>query len=436
MSLSGGSWDHYRSTLDVTGPLNKSGSLRGRVVGVYEDQDSFVDKVYARDYIGYGTLEYDFTPDTTLSAGISRQVGHSRPYSGLPVSSDGDLFDVDRSTYLGSDWDSSHSDATRYFAELEHHLDNGGIFTIKANQIETYRMNKTSSESALVLDENTGAIATRNNKWSDESKSKSLDTRLTTPFSLLGAEHSATLGASYYKTEDRTPYAYGAGNYLGQYSLQNLYDPVDLPEPEDFDLFPGWVSSDLRQKSIYGQTDLNITPRFTFVAGGRVDWYEIDSSRYEEGSGGANDHDTGREFVPYAGVIYRLTPSINLYTSYTEIFQPQTEQTVDGDLLKPRTGKQVEAGIKGGSPNGSFNWHLAVFKIKDKDRAYADADNIGYYVAIGESQSKGFEAEISGSPLPRWDLAAGYTYTDVDYKDDLDTATIPVIYDPRHAFNL
>ena len=140
MSLSAGSWDAYRSTIDVTGSLNENGSLRGRIVGVYDEQESFVDEVNAQNAIGYGTLEYDFTPDTTLSVGVARQTEDSRPHSGLPVASNGNLFDVDRSTYLGSSWDRSHANATRYFADLEHYLNNGGFFSLKANQIEPPRL--------------------------------------------------------------------------------------------------------------------------------------------------------------------------------------------------------------------------------------------------------------------------------------------------------
>ncbi|MGP5142630.1 TonB-dependent siderophore receptor, partial [Vreelandella alkaliphila] len=182
MSLSAGSWDTYRSTIDVTGSLNESGSLRGRIVGVYDEQESFVDEVNAQNAIGYGTLEYDFTPDTTLSVGVARQTEDSRPHSGLPVASNGNLFDVDRSTYLGSSWDRSHANATRYFADLKHYLNNGGFFSLKANQIETYRMNVTSSEGALVLDEDSGDMLTRNSSWSNRTKSESLEARLTTPF--------------------------------------------------------------------------------------------------------------------------------------------------------------------------------------------------------------------------------------------------------------
>lgn len=38
--ISAGSWDNYHSSIDVTGPLNSDGSLRGRFVTAYEDNQS------------------------------------------------------------------------------------------------------------------------------------------------------------------------------------------------------------------------------------------------------------------------------------------------------------------------------------------------------------------------------------------------------------
>ncbi|MCF5098864.1 TonB-dependent receptor plug domain-containing protein, partial [Pseudomonas gessardii] len=40
-TLGAGSWDNYRSELDVSGPLTESGTVRGRAVAAYQDKHSF-----------------------------------------------------------------------------------------------------------------------------------------------------------------------------------------------------------------------------------------------------------------------------------------------------------------------------------------------------------------------------------------------------------
>lgn len=54
----------YRLVGDLSGPLNASGSLRGRVIGVLDDDQSFVDDVWYRTGAIYGVLEADVRDGT------------------------------------------------------------------------------------------------------------------------------------------------------------------------------------------------------------------------------------------------------------------------------------------------------------------------------------------------------------------------------------
>ncbi|MBF7982157.1 TonB-dependent receptor, partial [Rahnella sp. LAC-M12] len=73
VSASAGSWDNYRSEVDISGPLNDDASLRGRLVGVLQKKDSFTDYVNSERQVLFGTMAYDLTPQTTLTTGISWQ---------------------------------------------------------------------------------------------------------------------------------------------------------------------------------------------------------------------------------------------------------------------------------------------------------------------------------------------------------------------------
>lgn len=93
-----GSWDRYRAQLDVTGALNESGSVRGRFVGLHDEGDSFLDVVNYEKQLVYGTLEFDLTTRTTLSAGVTHQEIDSVIDRGLPAYADGRTFTVNRAT--------------------------------------------------------------------------------------------------------------------------------------------------------------------------------------------------------------------------------------------------------------------------------------------------------------------------------------------------
>jgi outer membrane receptor for ferric coprogen and ferric-rhodotorulic acid len=120
-------------------------------------------------------------------------------------------------------------------------------------------------------------------------------------------------------------------------------------------------------------------------------------------------------FTPYAGAVVDVAREFSLYTSYAEIFVPQTQKRVDGTVLDPRVGHQWEFGAKGEHLSKRLLTALAVFDIRDRNRAYVDPINPGFFVPLGEVESKGWEVEVTGRVTPRWDLSAGYTWLDTKY---------------------
>ena len=68
-----GSWDNYRTEVDVSGPLTESGNVRGRAVAAYQDRQSYIDRYSNQTSVFYGILEVDLTPDTLLTVGADYQ---------------------------------------------------------------------------------------------------------------------------------------------------------------------------------------------------------------------------------------------------------------------------------------------------------------------------------------------------------------------------
>ena len=105
LSLEGsaGTWDRYRSQVDVSGPLNSEGTLRGRAVAAYETHDSFQDVVSGERGVLYGITEADLNPDTTLTLGASYQNDNKNDnWVGLPAPLGGRHLNLKRSDYYGA----------------------------------------------------------------------------------------------------------------------------------------------------------------------------------------------------------------------------------------------------------------------------------------------------------------------------------------------
>ncbi|MDN3522220.1 TonB-dependent siderophore receptor [Halomonas ramblicola] len=411
-ALTYGSWDTYRGEIDVTGALDESGRLRGRFVGVHDDRNHFKDHVYIENTVGYGTLEYDITPSTTASVGIMAQSGESRPDMGLPQLADGRLLDIDRSNFHGSLWDVKDESIERYFAELEHRFDSGGNLRLLANHIEREADAQQSSAGVTFPVSSKDDITIWQWRTLNPREDSFVDATLSIPFDLFGNTHDLMVGASHRVTKNQ--FSWGSGD--PQFIQRNLANPdPDTPKPT-FDINET-TNTRTEETGLYSQLRLSILDSTTFIAGGRVSWWET-----KDRLNPSNSFEIDSEFTPYTGLIYDINDQISTYASYTEIFKPQSSQAVNGDFLEPRAGEQLELGLKGEHSNGAVNWHAAVFRITDQNRAIADPANPGFSLAEGKVESEGFEMEVSGSPLPRWDISAGYAYTQTEFVNDPEQA--------------
>jgi outer membrane receptor for ferric coprogen and ferric-rhodotorulic acid len=59
---------------------------------------------------------------------------------------------------------------------------------------------------------------------------------------------------------------------------------------------------------------------------------------------------------------------------------------------------------------------VGIFNLRDEDRALADPENPGFYLNAGEIESKGWEMEVVGAPVPGLDLQLGYSRLDASFR--------------------
>ncbi|CAI3810475.1 Ferripyoverdine receptor [Pseudomonas sp. MM223] len=340
--LSAGSWDRYHSTVDITGPLNDQGNLRGRFVTAYENNQSFVDYAQNERPMVYGRLEYDITPATTLSLGGAYQRNNSTPAFGLPAYASGKLLDVSRSTFVDAKWNELDERLWESFFEVDHTLDNGGQFktSLTYRDAETPTRNFTWTDDAVT--EGTGDSYAIAYSYYTHIKSVGVDSFVTLPVEAFGRSHELTVGAEYQHL-DKT-FTYGGGDYFPI----NVFDPgsIDIPK-QDYDMPNGnWSKSN--QYGAYARAKISATDWLDVIAGGRLTWFDSDARNANPFFNQFNSTNTNidHKFIPYAALVAKLTPELSAYASYTSIFKPQTEVDADGVPIDPRKGKQYEPGAQ------------------------------------------------------------------------------------------
>jgi iron complex outermembrane receptor protein/outer membrane receptor for ferric coprogen and ferric-rhodotorulic acid len=427
-----GSWDTRRAEFDLTSKLDEAGRIRARVVGLVDDRESFVNTLQSKKNLGYGTVEIDLTSRTTLSLGLAHQKVDSVVDQGLPALANYTLPDVSRSTFIGSRDNVQDMQTDDMFAELEHKFDDGGLFKFAARQIDRSMLYKSLRANGLA-NVTTGLVDTQTVGFQQETRNVNLDAYYAGPFQLGGRTHKVLVGVNRSTEDSKNRQAAGVAGTM------NIYNPNnDLPYPPlNFGSYN--AGSKQTQTGLYGQVQLKPLDRWTFLLGGRLGRWETESRNPTTGVVSSTSR-PGTQFTPLTSVIYTLSDNSSLYGSYAETFVGQTAIDRNGKLLDPRTGSQIEFGIKSEWFDKRVNTSFAIFRIIDKDRAIDDTSTPSLTDSIpgGKVRSQGLEAEVSGQVAPGWELVAGYAYTATKYLQapvaSVGQAFSP--FTPRHSFNL
>jgi len=435
LTASAGSWNNYRVEADVSGPLNNSGSVRGRMLAVYGDSDSFVDYVNSKTKLAYGVVEADLGPGTTLMVGGSwRDVDGRGTWPGMPSAADGSALDLPRNTYLGTDY--SYEDTSHYslFGELRQDLGgdwqvklSGQIQNMDADFIETYIWRASD-----------GSLRTAPAGYSYIQRRASAEIRANGSFTLFGRVHQLVLGANWQRHHRDGDGGWDPDTWSDTGGV--ALDPFDWnPHQEltyiDRSLWQWGATT--TQTGLYANMKLNPTDRLSLLLGSRLSFYK-EKDGFEK----------NWILTPYLGATWAFDGHHSLYASYTQIFEPQSTEDKDENLLPPVTGTNYEAGIKGEYLDGLLNVSLAAFLMRQTNRPVDDLDSTnpcrpgstGWCKrAGGLVESKGVELEVAGSPVPGWNISASYDFVIAKYVKDDDASLVGQRYDvsmPKHQIKL
>lgn len=429
-----GSWNNARGTVDVTGPLNADGTLRARLVASSQHREFFYDHASARKQVAYGTIEYDAGPNTLVSLTTSYQRDRASPFYGIPVYTNLTIPKTARSFNPLAPWAKNLTETIEQTAAVEHKFDNGWVTKAQGRWWQRYfRFNDGYVSSGINPANDTVSFTRRDASYNYFRHA--YDVYAGGPFTLFGRTHNALVG--YNRDIYQYGYTSGSAPALTGGRLFALDGSAAWQQPVINPTSGG--KSYTFQEGLYGQLRVKVLDPVTLVGGARAANFTTRSrstwpSKPTGWNQGAKSHN---QFVPYGGVIVDVTKDIAAYASVSEIFIPQTVTDYTGRTLDPRYGTQYETGVKGAFLGGRLNATAALFRIEDTNRAFADPNHANYYLQSGEVRSEGFDAEVTGSPLPGLELTAGYTYLFTTYvKDATNQGLNFTNWYPKHSIKL
>ena len=404
LQLSAGSWDRYRSALDVNTPLNDEGTVLSRVNMAVEDNHSFRDHVTSQRKLVSPTLSWQLSPDTHLLIESEFSRTDSVFDRGIPAVN-GELGSVPRSTYLGEPNDGQIRNNNQLLQiSLEHYL-NDNWKTRLASHYSQGTLNGDSSETQRLVDQQvTRFYRQRDFEWNDSiTQAEQHGT-----FQLGGWEHQTLTGLEYenYRNSQKYPQSLTS---LG-YGL-DIYNPVyGQPKPalaskNDFFEHTESVALNLQDQIVFSDN-------WRGLLGVRLERIEQHSLNRTTRVDNQQDKDVA---TPRFGLLYQLTPQVGVFANASTSFKPNSIGT-QGQVFKPEKGLGYETGLKLDLLDGRLGGTVALFHIDKENVLTTDAN--GDSIAAGKARSQGLDLQFAGQLSDAVRVIGAYAYIDAEVTKD------------------
>ncbi|WP_345987722.1 TonB-dependent siderophore receptor [Chryseobacterium sp. Chry.R1] len=475
VSLSGGSFDTYRLSADVTGPLNTSKTLLYRFNGAHQHAKSFRDHVKNNGILIAPSIS--FIPNDRTSVNVEMiynemngNLDRGQPIFGA-VAGKTDLNSTPVSLNLGAPGDYFKTKDLTLMGSLAHHFNKNISFNASyMKQFWNEDIHETRTTNSFVPDISNNQISSlvmmqymeRIQHWSVDN----INAYFNFTYRTGSLEHQTLVGYDSHIWEKKSGGKQDAargfmmkdGTVSSSYNPANaalyqtsVYNGIIFPTPNvsPFDLTPGAANHQGNNYTVLNiinplPTALTTThaayvqhlltwKKFKLLAGLRQEWFQ-DITQYKK----AEESSFRNQKMLYrVGLTYSITENTNIYATYLTGYQPQSNtvtlmpQTanftgaISASLYKPLLSDLKEFGVKT-KLFGKINATFSIYEINQKNILMnannpAEPDQL---IQRGADRSRGFEAEFTGHILPQWHIYAGYSYIDAKVLDDSNPALI------------
>lgn len=460
-----GSWSQARVSGDWQTTLGEDDNIGLRLVGFYEDAESFRETVETQKVGFYPSVKWQVSDATSVSYELEytqqeipfdRGVAFTEEFGFTP-----------RRTFVGEPGDGPiDTEVIGHQFEVQHELSDTWSLLTGFGYRETSLIGNASETNfagrqTLFLDGNTLSRFFRFRDF--DSEYTVLRAELAGEFDTGGLRHSVTIGADYDRFENRLfilrarPGFFPADTDIATldpdaYRFLDVFNPVygqsPIPTPgpntDREEVLTGF--------GIYVQDQINISDQFRIRIGGRFDDFEQDLSNRRASPVTTTTTDDTR-FSPQVGAVYLLNEGVSLFASYGEGFRQQTGSDFQGNQFEPNITESFEFGVKvdldglGSYTSGSIT--LAAFQVDQSNILVNDdrpeAVAAGFFsTSAGEAQSRGLELDANLRFSNDVKLWVSYAYTDAEFttsNPDADFGALievgdPLINSPENQLNV
>lgn len=415
-SITMGSYDLYRGTLDLDGKLNKNGKLLYRLNVAAQNKKSHRPNEFNNRYsiapvISYLiddktklTFEYNYQRANMSDVG-SFYVFSTSGYATLPVDF----------TALPAGMPATNINDHSVYATLDHKINDDWKVTTQLSRFYYRQIGSSMWPSAVNPD---GTMIRAVGSWDAKSvmtmgqafvngtvKTGTFRHRILAGVDMANKSYYADWGQSH--TLDTLGGEFNTQHpYLG--IPNNGYPQFDFSTPIEQRAQAIGGLMDQQYASGYIQDELGFLDN-------RIRWTIAGRYTYVKQSEWGDQPKSAQQFTPRTGLSISLNKSTSVYALYDQAFIPQTGKLADGKKVKPITGDNTEAGIKKEWMKGRWNTTLAVYRIMKNNELTSDPyspPSSGLSIVLGQKMAQGVEFDLKGQIIDGLNLTANYAFTE------------------------
>lgn len=409
LSLTAGSNEYLRVGADVTGPLNQSRTLLGRVNFAYEDAGSFRDLIDNKQIFVSPVIEYRPDDRTSITARLEyfhrdnafdRGLGNNPIFLQVPISRNyGEEYMRMKKEQWAASFDFSReiNDSWRYKL--------GGYYSKVDVPEESFFNYGFPAVSGTSVNRNFSS-------FKEKQVDKTVQAELYGGFETGAVRHKLLAGVEY--TSDNLSWI-DAKALFGAPPI-DLLDPVRTG-PAEYDYFEGNTNVDLETYAAYVQNEMAWN-KWRLLLGGRFE--KTRTTTYSElyVNPAVTREDT--PFSPRAGITFMATPNLSFYASWARSFRNEGASGLleDESIPVPTIGIQKEIGAKALLFGGLGELTLSAFDLEKRNAIVPSPTDPSRVIQTGELVSRGVEVELSTRPTDAWTLVTAYAYADTEIASD------------------
>ena len=423
-----GSFGMYRTTMDATGPVGRSDQWSYRATGDLDLASSWVDNAHRQNIAVSGALAW--RPSARFDAGVQVEYyDYATTWldASIPVVGNRPA-DLPRSFSIiyPESWSTYPYTVNRALMSGQASLALGGSWRLSSRFHYVHSNEDQQGVYADGFDGTSAFTAVRFTHtapdWVRTTWGVNLD--LTGRFATGPLSHTFLVGGDWARFTDDTP---GSTGDLADTQPLDIFHPVYVSYAETLASLAAQDATNVIYRDysddggVYVQDQIGLD-RWRVLVGGRFDrardaYPDVYGSRDAEcyphcTAEPLKTYSADTAFSPRAGLLFKASPEVSIYGSYSRSFGSANGRDADGHQIDPQIGRQYEAGVKTSTLGGRMTASLTAFQLTKSNIPEYDPETYFPHI-VGEARSRGVELDVAGQITTHLSTIAAFTYDDV-----------------------